>query len=48
MSHAQAKVTRRRFLGGALGAVAAAPAVVRSAAAQAKPTITGSPGPTAR
>ena len=33
-------VTRRRFLGGALGAAAAAPALVRRASAQAKPTIT--------
>jgi multiple sugar transport system substrate-binding protein len=40
MSHARSKVTRRRFLGGALGAVAAAPAIARRAGAQAKPTIT--------
>ncbi len=39
MSHASTTVTRRRFLGGALGA-AAAPAVARRAGAQAKPTIT--------
>jgi multiple sugar transport system substrate-binding protein len=40
MSHARTKVTRRRFLGGALGAVAAPPALARRAGAQAKPTIT--------
>jgi ABC-type glycerol-3-phosphate transport system substrate-binding protein len=40
MSHASTKVTRRRFLGGALGAAAAVPAVARRAGAQAKPTIT--------
>jgi multiple sugar transport system substrate-binding protein len=40
MSHAPSTVTRRRFLGGALGAAAAAPAIARSAGAQAKPTIT--------
>ncbi len=40
MSHAPTKVSRRRFLGGALGAVVAAPAVARRAGAQAKPTIT--------
>src|SRR5512145_650771 len=39
MSHASTKVTRRRFLGGALAA-AAAPALARRAGAQAKPTIT--------
>ena len=33
-------LSRRRFLGGALGAAAAAPAVARRAGAQAKPTIT--------
>jgi multiple sugar transport system substrate-binding protein len=40
MSHASIKVTRRRFLGGALGAAAATSAVARRAGAQAKPTIT--------
>jgi multiple sugar transport system substrate-binding protein len=40
MSHAPTEVTRRRFLGGALGAAAAVPAVARRAGAQAKPTIT--------
>jgi multiple sugar transport system substrate-binding protein len=40
MSHAQTRVSRRRFLGRALGAVAAVPAVARRAGAQAKPTIT--------
>ena len=40
MSHARTHVTRRRFLGGALGATAAASAVARRAGAQAKPTIT--------
>ena len=33
-------LSRRRFLGGALGAVAAAPAFARRVSAQAKPTIT--------
>jgi multiple sugar transport system substrate-binding protein len=40
MSHASTEVTRRRFLGGALGAAAAAPGLARRAGAQAKPTIT--------
>jgi multiple sugar transport system substrate-binding protein len=40
MSQASTKVTRRRFLGGARGAAAAAPALARHAGAQAKPTIT--------
>ena len=40
MRHARTQVTRRRFLGGALGAVAAAPVIARRAGAQAKPTIT--------
>src|SRR5687768_5498169 len=40
MSHARTEVTRRRFLGGALGAAATLPAVARRAGAQAKPTIT--------
>jgi ABC-type glycerol-3-phosphate transport system substrate-binding protein len=40
MSHGRTEVTRRRFLGGALGAAAAVPAVARRAGAQAKPTIT--------
>jgi multiple sugar transport system substrate-binding protein len=39
-SESRAELSRRRFLGGALGAAAAAPAVARRAGAQAKPTIT--------
>lgn len=41
MSHARIEeVTRRRFLGGALGAAATVPVIARRAGAQAKPTIT--------
>jgi multiple sugar transport system substrate-binding protein len=39
-SERRTALSRRRFLGGALGAVAAAPAVARRAGAQARPTIT--------
>jgi ABC-type glycerol-3-phosphate transport system substrate-binding protein len=34
------QLSRRRFLGAALGATAALPAIARQAGAQAKPTIT--------
>jgi multiple sugar transport system substrate-binding protein len=40
MSQVPTEVTRRRFLGGALGVAAAAPALTRRVSAQAKPTIT--------
>jgi multiple sugar transport system substrate-binding protein len=39
MSEGRTEVTRRRFLGGALGAAAALPVVTRRAGAQARPTI---------
>ncbi len=39
-SEARTELNRRRFLGGAIGATAVLPAVVRRAGAQAKPTIT--------
>jgi multiple sugar transport system substrate-binding protein len=39
-SESRTELSRRRFLGGALGTVVAAPAVTRRAEAQARPTIT--------
>ena len=39
-SESRTELSRRRFLGGALGTVVAAPAVARRAEAQARPTIT--------
>ena len=39
-SEERTELSRRRFLGGALGATAVLPAVARRAGAQAKPTIT--------